>query len=117
MGLWVLMHGARQHNATALEMRLRNAIVELFEGSDSGEYFDVYTGQHHGASLFSWTSALLIDTVYGDEELRARLDTTGITIGKIIFSIGLGLLLLAVVLCAAHAWRKHKREAHYSALV
>ncbi len=60
---WFLMHGLEDYGYTAQAERLRRTIVDLCEGSGFHEYFDPLSGEGHGSVLFSWSAALLIDTL------------------------------------------------------
>lgn len=60
---WFLMHGLLDYGYTEHAKRLRRAIVDLCEGSGFHEYFDPETAEGHGSVLFSWSAALLIDTL------------------------------------------------------
>lgn len=60
---WFLMRGLERYGYREHSSRLRTTIRELCERSGFYEYFDPATGQGHGSVLFSWSAALLIDTL------------------------------------------------------
>jgi hypothetical protein len=62
---WILYRGLQRYGFTAYANRVRQAIIELPRRSGFYEYFDPDLGQGYGAENFSWTAALLLDTLLG----------------------------------------------------
>ena len=63
---WLLMHGLTAYGYAAQAALLRSAIIRLPALSGFREYFDPETGAGCGAEVFSWTAALLMDTLLGE---------------------------------------------------
>ncbi len=66
---WLMMHGLQAYGHTAQASALRSAIIGLPRVGGFREYFDPETGAGYGAEVFSWTAALLIDVLYGDQAM------------------------------------------------
>jgi len=64
---WLMMHGLSAYGYAEQAGRLRSAIIDLPRVGDFREYFNPETGTGHGAEVFSWTAALLIDVLSGDQ--------------------------------------------------
>jgi hypothetical protein len=58
---WLLERGLRTHGERALADALRDAVLELADGTGFAEYVDPYTGEACGATGFGWTAALALD--------------------------------------------------------
>ena len=64
---WLLMHGLQAYGYDEHASALRSAIIDLPRVGDFREYFNPETGAGYGAEVFSWTAALLIDVLYGEQ--------------------------------------------------
>ncbi len=64
---WLLMHGLAAYGYAAHAERLRSAISDLPAVGGFREYFNPDTGAGYGAEAFSWTAALLIDALHGEQ--------------------------------------------------
>jgi len=64
---WLIMHGLAAYGYAAHAALLQSAIIDLPAVSGFREYFDPETGAGYGAEAFSWTAALLIDALHGEQ--------------------------------------------------
>lgn len=64
---WLLMHGLRRYGFDAYATHVQQAMLQLVEQSGFYEYFSPETGQGHGTDDFSWTAALLLDLLLGEQ--------------------------------------------------
>lgn len=64
---WLIMHGLAAYGYADLAAQLRAAIIDLPQVGGFREYFDPETGAGYGAEAFSWTAALLIDVLNGEQ--------------------------------------------------
>lgn len=60
---WLLARGLRRHGCTEAAEAVDAVTVSLVERAGFREYFDARTGAGCGADDFSWTAALLLDTM------------------------------------------------------
>jgi len=60
---WLVTRGLRTHGHRALASKLTNDMVRLTHRSGLREYFNPTTGSGHGTDDFSWSAALLIDSL------------------------------------------------------
>jgi hypothetical protein len=60
---WFLMRGLERYGYHEHARRLRRTIIDLCQNEGFYEYFDPLTGMGHGSDFFSWSAALLIDTL------------------------------------------------------
>ncbi|WP_051865594.1 hypothetical protein [Streptomyces griseus] len=64
---WLLERGLRLHGRLARADALREAVLEIAGTSGFAEYVDPYTGEACGATDFSWTAALTLDLLHGED--------------------------------------------------
>jgi hypothetical protein len=62
---WLVTHGLRTHGRNDLARKLTDDMIRLTDRSGLREYFNPITGSGHGTTDFSWSAALLIDSVVG----------------------------------------------------
>lgn len=60
---WLLMKGLKRHGYQEKFRSVRADIIELIRRWGFREYFDPLSGKGYGTDRFSWTAALLIDTI------------------------------------------------------
>ncbi|MFD5404861.1 MGH1-like glycoside hydrolase domain-containing protein [Streptomyces griseorubiginosus] len=75
---WLVERGLRTHGERQQADALRESALELAAATDFAEYVDPYTGEGCGATGFSWTAALALDLLHGENAGDATLigDTT-----------------------------------------
>jgi glycogen debranching enzyme len=64
---WLLYHGLRSYGMHEYAERVKETMLTLTSQFGLYEYYDPEEGKGHGASNFSWTSALIIDLHYEEE--------------------------------------------------
>lgn len=64
---WLIHRGLRTHGLTAQAEHLRRGFLTEAGRSDFAEYVDPTTGVGRGARRFSWTAALTLDLLSGDQ--------------------------------------------------
>ena len=60
---WLLARGLRAHGLDAQAGALEATTLRLVAGGGMHEYFDPLSGEGRGSGEFSWTAALLVDTL------------------------------------------------------
>jgi len=60
---WLIIDGLERNGRAAEAAQLRSKTIEMIREGGMYEYFSPVTGQHAGASNFSWTAALFLDLV------------------------------------------------------
>jgi glycogen debranching enzyme len=60
---WLVTQGLRTHGRHELAGKLTHDMLQLTEQSGLREYFNPTTGSGHGTDDFSWSAALLIDSL------------------------------------------------------
>ena len=60
----MLAEGLERYGFADKAAAVRQDIVELVQRFGFHEYFDPYEGRGYGSDSFSWSAALLIDTLY-----------------------------------------------------
>ncbi|MEU5041374.1 MGH1-like glycoside hydrolase domain-containing protein [Streptomyces griseorubiginosus] len=63
---WLVERGLRTHGERQQADALRESALELAAATDFAEYVDPYTGEGCGATGFSWTAALALDLLHGE---------------------------------------------------
>lgn len=61
---WLVVQGLRQHGKLALAAEVEGSMIRLVRHSGFREYYDPFTGRGYGSQGFSWSAALLIDTLH-----------------------------------------------------
>lgn len=61
---WLLSEGLDQYGFDDYVKQVKNSIIQLPFKSGFREYYDTDTGEGYGIENFSWTAALLLDTLY-----------------------------------------------------
>jgi Glycosyl hydrolase family 63 C-terminal domain len=64
---WLIVEALHQYGHGELAEELRDRILDLVANAGFSEYFSPLTGAGYGADDFSWTAALVIDLVTGDD--------------------------------------------------
>jgi glycogen debranching enzyme len=64
---WMLFQGLRLYGYEDKAESVRTDIIELVKRYGFYEYFDPIKGRGYGSKDFSWTAALFLDAVHGDE--------------------------------------------------
>lgn len=75
---WLLESGLRTHGEPEAADALREAVLDIADGSGFAEYVDPHTGEPCGALGFGWTAALALDLLHtrpGDGVSPTGIDT------------------------------------------
>jgi hypothetical protein len=60
---WLVAQGLRTHGRDELATKLTHDMISLTDRAGLREYFDPATGSGHGTDDFSWSAALVIDSI------------------------------------------------------
>ncbi len=69
---WILYRGLKRNGFAEPARRLRNAITSIPKRSGFFEHYDPTTGKGHGAELFAWTAALVLNLLFERDESHAE---------------------------------------------
>jgi hypothetical protein len=64
---WLVWRGLLQHGRRPLGDEVEGSMIRLVEKSGFREYFDPFSAEGYGSHDFSWTAALLIDVLRGQD--------------------------------------------------
>jgi glycogen debranching enzyme len=64
---WMLMQGLRRYGFSDKAESVKTDIIKLVRRYGFYEYYDPIKGRGYGASDFSWTAALFLDTIFDDK--------------------------------------------------
>jgi hypothetical protein len=60
---WLVARGLRQHRVPELMDEVEGSVIRLVRHSGFREYYDPFTGSGYGSQAFSWSAALMLDTL------------------------------------------------------
>ena len=73
---WLLWWALARAGEYQLAERLRESSLELIGEEGFGEYFEPFTGEPLGSSEQSWTAAVVLDWLRGDDPTMAEVEAS-----------------------------------------